>query len=233
MIRYFLRNADYLVALKPAGLCSERTSDGNGFCDLLAAENPGFLEPVYRLDREVGGVILYARTPGAAAFFSALVRDHALGKEYVAVLCGEPCADCGELRDLLFYDRTKNKSFVVKKARRGVKEAILSYQVLRTWVDRETESKRCAVSVRLQTGRTHQIRVQFASRGLPLLGDRRYGGAPCPSGGVSLFCRSVTLPAYRSHPAERVEWEEIRQVCDGSVPERWGETPRRVASESD
>ncbi len=202
MTEYLIRNADYIAAVKTPALCSEETADGRGFCNLLAAENAGFLAPVYRLDRGVGGVMLYARTPDAAAFFSALVRDHALEKEYVAVLCGKPEEPVGELRDLLYYDRAKNKSYVVKKARGGVKEAILTYRTLGTWTDAESGHPRTLVAVRLQTGRTHQIRVQFASRGLPLLGDRRYGGEADPAGrDISLWCRSVTLPAYREHPS--------------------------------
>ena len=202
MTEYLVRNADYIAAVKPPALCSEETADGRGFCNLLQAENAGFLAPVYRLDRGVGGIVLYARTPDAAAFFSALVRDHTLEKEYAAVLCGKPEAESGELRDLLYYDRVKNKSYVVKKARNGVREAVLTYRVLQTWVDPQTAHPRTLVTVRLQTGRTHQIRVQFASRGLPLLGDRRYGGEPDPGGrDVSLWCRALTLPAYREHPS--------------------------------
>lgn len=101
MTEYLIRNADYIAAVKPPALCSEETADGSGFCNLLKAENEGFLAPVYRLDRGVGGVMLYARTTEAAAFFSALVREHALEKEYVAILCGKPANETGELRDLL------------------------------------------------------------------------------------------------------------------------------------
>ena len=201
-------NADYLVTVKPPELCCEETADGRGLCNRLRAEYPGFLAPVWRLDRGVGGVILYARTPDAAAFFSAFVRDHALEKEYVAVLCGVPGSETGEMRDLLYFDRAKNKSYVVDRPRRGVKEAVLSYRVLRQWTDGGTGQPQCAVAIRLGTGRTHQIRVQFSSRGLPLLGDRRYGGAADPSrSGIALWCRSVSLPAYRAHPAVRAESE--------------------------
>ena len=117
-------NADYLVTVKPPELCCEETADGRGLCNRLRAEYPGFLAPVWRLDRGVGGVILYARTPDAAAFFSAFVRDHALEKEYVAVLCGVPGSETGEMRDLLYFDRAKNKSYVVDRPRRGVKPQI-------------------------------------------------------------------------------------------------------------
>lgn len=207
MTEYLVQNEDYLVAVKPPLLCSEETPDGKGFCNLLAADAPGFLAPVYRLDKDVGGVMLYARRPEAAAFFSELVRRHALEKEYVAVLCGEPEADRGRLEDLLFFDRRKNKSFVASGRRNGVKEAVLHYRVLRKWTDAESGSVRTLVSVRLETGRTHQIRVQFASRGLPLLGDRRYGGAAAEGKAIFLWCRSVTLPAYRTHSAVVCRYE--------------------------
>lgn len=200
MTEYLERNEDYIVAVKPPMLCSEETPDGKGFCNLLAADAPGFLAPVYRLDKGVGGVMLYARQQAAAAFFSELVRRHALEKEYVAVLCGEPEAESGRLEDLLFFDRRKNKAFVASSKRNGVKEAVLHYSVLRKWAD-ESGDVRTLVSVRLETGRTHQIRVQFASRGLPLLGDRRYGGAAAEGKAIYLWCRSVALPAYRTHPA--------------------------------
>lgn len=205
MTEYLIRNADYIAAVKPPALCSEETADGRGFCNLLCAENAGFLAPVYRLDRGVGGIVLYARTPEAAAFFSALVREHALEKEYAAVLCGKPERDAGELRDLLYYDRAKNKSYVVKRERNGVREAVLDYRVLCSWTDAASQKTRTLVAVRLQTGRTHQIRVQFASRGLPLLGDRRYGGDADPAGrDISLWCRALSLPAYREHPSVRL-----------------------------
>lgn len=207
MEHYLIRNTDYLVAVKPPQLCCEEMPDGSGYCNLLQAENPGFLAPVYRLDRGVGGVILYARNPESAAFFSALVRDHALEKEYAAVLCGVP-EESGILRDLLYFDRKKNKSYVVTRPRNGVKEAVLSYRVLRTWTDTATGKPRTLVAVRLETGRTHQIRVQFASRGMPLLGDRRYGGDLNPGNrDIALWCRSITLPAYLSHPAAVAECE--------------------------
>lgn len=218
-MEYLIRNADYLAAVKPPALCSENMPDGSGFCDLLQAENPGFLAPVYRLNRGVGGVLLYARTPDAAAFFSALVRDHALEKEYVAVLCGTPGQSDGKLRDLLYFDRRKNKSYVVTRPRNGVKEAVLTYRTLRSWTDATSGRPRTLVAVRLETGRTHQIRVQFASRGLPLLGDRRYGGDAEPgSRDISLWCRSVCLPAYREHPAARVEAAPpFGKECDAHV----------------
>ena len=180
------------VAVKPAAIVSEQTERGDGFADLLAARNPrGYIGVIHRLDRGVGGVMVYARTPQAAAKLSAAVQERRFGKEYLAWVHGEP-QPAATLRDLLFHDRMKNKTFVVERARRGVKEAILDYETLRCVTDTSGE-RRALVSVRLHTGRTHQIRVQFAHRGHPLLGDGKYGarGDRCP---IALFCHLLRFP---------------------------------------
>ncbi len=168
-------DASITVAVKPPELLSEQTADGKGFADLLAVRNQNrYIGVIHRLDRGVGGVMVYARTPKAAAKLSTAVQAHEVKKEYLAIVHGVPDQKIGEWRDLLFHDRMKNKTYVVDRTRRGVKEAILSYEVL--------ESREVAeygmlslVRVTLQTGRTHQIRVQFSSRGFPLLGDGKYG----------------------------------------------------------
>lgn len=180
------------VAVKPATMVSEQTERGDGFADLLAARNRGgYVGVIHRLDRGVGGVMVYAREPRAAARLSAAVQTHAFGKEYLAWVHGTP-EPCATLRDLLFHDRMKNKTFVVERERRGVKEAILDYETLKTLHDTSGET-RTLVSVRLHTGRTHQIRVQFAHRGHPLLGDGKYGarGDRCP---IALFCNRLRFP---------------------------------------
>ena len=136
---------------------------------LLRAALGGEFYPVHRLDQPAGGVMVYARTKPAAARLSAAVQTEAFGKEYLAVLDGWPEAREDALCDLLFFDRQKKKSYVVKRARAGVKQARLSYRVL------ETAQERALARVKLDTGRTHQIRVQFSSRGWPLTGDGKYG----------------------------------------------------------
>ena len=180
------------VAVKPPNLLSEQTPDGKGFADLLASRNPrGYVGVIHRLDRGVGGVMVYARTPQAAARLSAAVQAHEMKKEYLAVVHGIPADERGEWRDLLFHDRTKNKTFTVDRTRRGVKEAILSYEVLRSFVHDEF-GQLSLVRVALQTGRTHQIRVQFSSRGYPLLGDGKYGARDrCP---IALFSHTLSFP---------------------------------------
>ena len=185
-------DAAVCVAVKPADLLSEQTPDQSGFADLVAARNQnGYVGVIHRLDRGVGGVMVYAREPRAAAKLSAAVQAREMKKVYLAIVHGEPSAPSGELRDLLFHDRIKNKTFVVDRARKGVKEAILDYRVARV-IEHPEYGKLSLVRISLLTGRTHQIRVQFSSRQHPLLGDGKYGAHDaCP---IALFSRSLTLP---------------------------------------
>lgn len=125
--------------------------------------------PIHRLDRNVGGAMVCAKTRAAAGKLSAAVQQGGLIKEYVAALHGAPGAEAGVYEDLLWKDSKKNKTFVVTRPRKGVKEAKLAYSLLQRSGDRSL------VQVRLYTGRSHQIRVQFASRKTPLVGDGKYG----------------------------------------------------------
>lgn len=143
--------------------------DGKSMVSELSALCGCRIYPLHRLDKEVGGVMVYAKTKSAAAILSKDIAEHTLIKEYIALVNGKPENAKGEMRDLLFKDSKKNKSFVVKRERKGVREALLEYEVL------ESNSVFSKVLIKLHTGRTHQIRVQFASRKMPLLGDRKYG----------------------------------------------------------
>lgn len=172
-----------LVCVKPAGLISER----GGLPELLEQQCGGRVYPVHRLDRDVGGVMVYARRRETAAALSALIAAQRMEKEYLAVVEGKPEADSGELRDLLYHDARKNKSYVVQRERKGVKKASLSYRLLESL---ETEQGTLSLlRIRLHTGRSHQIRVQFASRKLPLAGDARYGSRL--RGGIALWAVSL------------------------------------------
>ena len=148
-----------IVCIKPVGLDSEHEVP-----EELKEQLGGEFFPIHRLDKNVGGVMVFARTKAAAATLSKAVQDGAMVKEYVAKVHGTP-PETGDWTDLLFKDSSKNKVFVVKKERKGVKKARLEFV-------RHGEN---LVRIRLHTGRSHQIRVQFASRGFPLVGDHKYG----------------------------------------------------------
>ena len=164
-----------VLCVKPVGVRAQGEVEAD-LPALLKRQLGCEIYPVHRLDQAVGGVMVFAKTAPAAAKLSQAIAGGTLQKEYLAVLGARPKDDSGELFDLLFHDRFKNKTYVVSKERKGVKKASLSYRVVA-----EADGL-CLVHVRLHTGRTHQIRVQFASRGLPLLGDGKYGlpGDPGP-----------------------------------------------------
>ena len=165
-----------IVCVKPVGLDSEHD---------VPAQLGGEIYTLHRLDKNVGGVMVYARTKTAAAALSKAIQDGTMVKEYVAMVHGAP-PETGDWQDLLFKDSTKNKVFVVKKERKGVKKARLEFTRLR-------EGENSLVRIRLHTGRSHQIRVQFASRGYPLLGDHKYG-AKDSSTAPMLFSCCLTFP---------------------------------------
>ena len=148
-----------IVCLKPVGLDSEHELP-----KALSAAEGGEIFTVHRLDKNIGGIMVYARSKETAAYLSRLIQEGQFVKEYVALVHGTP-HDAGDWQDLLFKDSRKNKVFVVKRQRAGVKAARLEFVRL----------KDSLVRIRLHTGRSHQIRVQFASRGYPLVGDHKYG----------------------------------------------------------
>ena len=174
------RNDAFVVCLKPIGADAEHDVPA-----LLAEALGGDVFTIHRLDRAVGGVMVYARTKAAAAALSRAVQEGTMVKEYLALVHGTPPED-GDWEDLLFKDSRKNKVFVVTRERRGVKKARLTYK-------RKTAGETSLVHVRLYTGRTHQIRVQFASRGFPLVGDRKYGARDDEKAPM-LFSHRITFP---------------------------------------
>lgn len=150
------------VCVKPVGLDSQEQVPAE-----LAKMIGGTFYPVHRLDLNVGGVMVYAHTKGAAAALSKAIQDGTMVKEYVAMVHGTP-PKVGDWEDLLFKDSGRNKVFVVKRMRGGVKKARLQF-------NRLSQGETSLVRIRLHTGRSHQIRVQFSSRGYPLVGDHKYG----------------------------------------------------------
>ncbi len=175
-IRILYEDGDTLVIDKPTGLLSEASDTAPSVITaLLSHSTDGFLSPITRLDREVSGVMLLAKNKKSAAHYTAQMADREVfKKEYVAVVSGCMEEKSGTLKDLLFKDSAKNKSYAVKRMRRGVKEASLFYTVLDETV--QNDRPLSLVHICLHTGRTHQIRVQFSSRRHPLVGDRKYGG---------------------------------------------------------
>ena len=173
MLHLYYHDREIAVCEKPRGVLSE--GDGEGTMPALLAETlaakgqRATVYPVHRLDRGTEGIMVFALTKEAAAALSAQIAEHRTVKEYVAEVCGRPTPDEGRMEDLLYFDRGRNRSYVVTRERRGVKRAALRYRVL------ASENGISRVAVRLETGRTHQIRVQFASRKMPLIGDRAYG----------------------------------------------------------
>ena len=153
---------DLAVCIKPVGLDSEAEVPA-----ALKEQLGGEVFPIHRLDKNVGGVMVYARTRQAAAALSRSIQEGSMVKEYVAMIHGTPPEE-GDWEDLLWKDSKKNKVFVVKRMRGGVKKARLEFKRL-------TEGETSLVRIRLHTGRSHQIRVQFSSRGFPLVGDHKYG----------------------------------------------------------
>ena len=155
-------NRDFVACIKPVGLDAEQQMPA-----AISQQLGGEVFPLHRLDKNVGGVMVYARTKQAAATLSRAIAEGTMVKEYVALVHGAPPPE-GDWEDLLFKDSRKNKVFVVKRQRAGVKAARLTYQRL-------SAGEQSLVRIRLYTGRSHQIRVQFASRGYPLVGDHKYG----------------------------------------------------------
>lgn len=170
MIRVLWQDEALIVCEKPQGVLSE----GEMPALLKDACGCAAVYPVHRLDKDTGGAMVFAKTAEAAGKMSALIRERALQKEYLAVVCGTLSEEAGEWTDLLFHDMKSNKSFVVKRNRRGVREATLSYRVLSCC--ETAQGPLSLVAIALKTGRTHQIRVQFSHRKFPLAGDLRYGG---------------------------------------------------------
>lgn len=168
------------VCLKPVGLDSEQEVPA-----ALKEALGGEILTVHRLDKNVGGVMVYARTKGAAADLSRLIQQGRMIKEYVACVHGE-VPPSGDWEDLLFKDSRKNKVYVVKRQRAGVKAARLEFSRL-------AGGDTSLVRIRLHTGRSHQIRVQFASRGYPLVGDHKYGARDDASAPMLYSC-CITFP---------------------------------------
>lgn len=193
---------DLIACIKPVGIDSEKQMP-----ELLHQALGSDIFPIHRLDQNVSGLMIYARNKASAAALSKAVQDNQMVKEYVCMVHGI-VPERGDLEDFLFKDSRKNKVFVVKKERKGVKKARLEYR--RLWCDDNTSF----VLIRLHTGRSHQIRVQFSSRGYPLIGDHKYGSRSDKTEPMLYSCR-ITFPfkkktwCFESFPL----WTPVEHNC--------------------
>ncbi len=207
-MRIVFQDKDVVVVEKEHGELSQSDKDGNkSLVELLSLETGSEIYPVHRLDRPVGGIMVYAKNKKAASSLSAQLLSDGIGfaKEYEAIVSGILPEKQGVFTDLMYKDGQKNKSFVCKSERKGVKRAELEYQVLSEHQEGELSSEPYSVvRVKLRTGRTHQIRVQFSSRGFPILGDGKYGSRVKVPFGIAL--RSVRLGFIHPTKGERMEF---------------------------
>ena len=208
----------YLIVVeKPVGVESQRSSSGKVDMLTLLSQyrqekgEDGYIGLVHRLDTATGGAMIYSKREDMTGKLSTLVQSGDYKKTYLAVVHGVPESEDGEMRDLLYHDKMKNKSFVCAKERKGVKEAILNYRTLGS-VTVESGERMSLVEIELITGRTHQIRVQFASRRMPLVGDGKYG-----SRDNKTTCALWSHKVEFTHPVTK-KVIECRSFPDGDYP---------------
>ena len=211
IVEIIYQDQDIVLCIKPPRVLS--TDEPGGMPELVrqALGDPkADVRTVHRLDRVVSGLMVLARNAAAASELSRQIRDGEFEKEYLAVIHGRPQKPEGTLRDLLLRDKRERKTYVVTEPAKGVREAILDYRTV-ACVDGMSK-----VSIHLVTGRTHQIRAQFSSRGLPLVGDRKYSllEDDCD---IALwshrlsFCHPVTKEplAFSIEPPDQFPWNQL------------------------
>ena len=205
------QDTDIVVCIKPARVLS--TDEPGGLPDLVRealGDLKADVRTVHRLDRVVSGLMVLARNARAASELSRQIREDEFEKEYLAVVHGWPAEECGTLRDLLGRDKARKMTFVAPEPAKGVQEAVLHYQLL------GTAGEVSRVRIQLETGRTHQIRVQFASRGMPLVGERKYSerNDPCE---IALWSYRIAFAHPKTgekmefvhEPPENYPWTEV------------------------
>ena len=202
---------DVIVCIKPARVLS--TDEPGGLPDLIreALEDPNAdIRTVHRLDRVVSGVMVLARNARSASELSRQVREDIFQKEYLAIVHGCPAEKNGTLQDLLYRDKARKMTMVADAPAKGVQEAILDYETVSSTKDISR------MRIQLKTGRTHQIRVQFSSRGMPLVGERKYSTLedPCE---IALWSHSIGFQhprtgewvSFSQEPPQEFPWTQV------------------------
>lgn len=225
-IQILFEDNHLLGVVKPVNILSQEDSSGD--LDMLTLlkqdlkeryQKPGnvFLGLVHRLDRPVGGAMIFAKTSKAASRLSEAVRSSTFGKSYLAVIHGVPSRSTGRLEDVLLKDERTNTVRVVPKGTPGGKQAILDYRVLGGPVNGLS-----LVQVELLTGRSHQIRVQFSQLGCPLYGDQKYGAKlNKPGQQIALWSAYVGFP----HPITK---EPVSLISSPPEETPWMNWPRAL-----
>ena len=224
-IEIIYSDSSIIICRKPAGAVCEAVDGKESMISMLSdklsdGEKPRYVGLVHRLDQVTEGLMVFSADPKMTGKLSEAVAAKETEKEYLAIVHGTPGEREGEMRDLLFRDAKKNKSYVVKRSRKGVREAVLTYRLLGT-----AESKYGEISlvlIKLETGRTHQIRVQFASRGMSLVGDGKYGANDnAPSVALLSYRLTLTHPktkkrmVFEIDPPKESPWKLFDIVKNG------------------
>lgn len=224
-IKILYEDNHLLSVVKPANIPVQQDKSGDvDLLNLLKADikarynKPGnvFLGLVHRLDRPVGGVMVFARTSKAASRLSAQIREHKMGKTYLCVVKGCPDELAGQLTDFLLKDTKTNTVKVVPPGTCGAKQAVLEYEVL------EYINGLSLVKVNLLTGRSHQIRVQMANNGTPLFGDSKYGHITEGRENLALWSYELSVEhptkkermSFSSPPPDIYPWNLFSMVKD-------------------
>lgn len=227
MLSVLYEDSDILVAVKPAGVESQ---SARGFAKDMVSEirryltiqarnpqnihklttlsskgqgknQPPYVGVIHRLDRPVSGIMVYARNQKAAASLSSLMQQGKMEKWYKAVVCGKPVDNQGTYVDYLRQIQGENRSEIVDKSAEGSRRAELKYRVAaQTERQEEGEKIYSLVEIRLLTGRHHQIRVQFSSRGIPLYGDEKYGTVSLCAGSEKTSVLPHPFPPHKPTP---------------------------------
>lgn len=204
-MQILFEDSHLILTVKKPGIPSQNDpSKQTSMIELLSNDCSAPVFCVHRLDTAVGGVMVYAKTKQAAGALSTLFQKGEVTKKYCAIV--HSTAEGGVMKDLLYHDKRINKSFIADTHRKGVKEAVLAYKTI------ARSDSLSLVDISLGTGRAHQIRVQFSSRKMPLLGDRKYGSTERCS--IALWCHHLSFV----HPFTR---ETITGTCVPPQADPW------------